>query len=168
MFDEDWPRYVIKMATGAGKTKVLSLLIAWSFFHKLYEADSNLARNFLLIAPNIIVLDRLRADFDGLRIFFKDPVLPDNGIAGRDWRDDFQLALHIQDDVRIVQRARGTRPAAENGSTRTVVRRCHRCRRCRRGARYGFVYVDQEGFEQHPPKTFAGLLTSFRSFQRAP
>jgi type III restriction enzyme len=25
------------MATGAGKTKVLSLLIAWSFFHKLYE-----------------------------------------------------------------------------------------------------------------------------------
>jgi len=37
MFDEDWPRYVLKMATGAGKTKVLSLLIAWSFFHKLYE-----------------------------------------------------------------------------------------------------------------------------------
>jgi len=28
MFDEDWPRYVVKMATGAGKTKVLSLLIA--------------------------------------------------------------------------------------------------------------------------------------------
>ncbi|MEK9141370.1 MAG: type III restriction endonuclease subunit R, partial [Nitrospirota bacterium] len=28
MFDEDWPRYVLKMATGAGKTKVLSLLIA--------------------------------------------------------------------------------------------------------------------------------------------
>ena len=38
MFDEDWPRFVVKMATGAGKTKVLSLLIAWSFFHKLYEA----------------------------------------------------------------------------------------------------------------------------------
>ena len=47
MFDEDWPRYVVKMATGAGKTKVLSLLIAWSFFHKLYEPDSTLARNFL-------------------------------------------------------------------------------------------------------------------------
>lgn len=46
MFAEDWPRYVLKMATGAGKTKVLSLLIAWSFFHKLYEADSALARNF--------------------------------------------------------------------------------------------------------------------------
>jgi type III restriction enzyme len=103
MFDEDWPRFVVKMATGAGKTKVLSLLIAWSYFHKLYEANSELARNFLLIAPNIIVLDRLRADFDGLRIFFNDPVLPDNGQAGQNWRDDFQIALHIQDDVRIAR-----------------------------------------------------------------
>lgn len=103
MFDEDWPRYVLKMATGAGKTKVLSLLIAWSFFHRLYEADSTLSRNFLVIAPNIIVLDRLRADFDGLRIFFNDPVLPANGHDGRNWRDDFQITLHIQDDVRAVR-----------------------------------------------------------------
>ena len=103
MFSEDWPRYVLKMATGAGKTKVLSLLIAWSFFHRLYEADSVLSRNFLVIAPNIIVLDRLRTDFDGLRIFFNDPILPSNGDAGRNWRDDFQLTLHIQDDVRLVR-----------------------------------------------------------------
>jgi type III restriction enzyme len=103
MFDEDWPRFVVKMATGAGKTKVLSLLMAWSYFHRLYETGSALARNFLLIAPNIIVLDRLRADFDGLRIFFNDPVLPDNGYAGQNWRDDFQVVLHIQDDVRIVR-----------------------------------------------------------------
>lgn len=103
MFAEEWPRYVLKMATGSGKTKVLSLLIAWSFFHKLYEADSELSRNFLVIAPNIIVLDRLRADFDGLKIFFNDPILPPNGHDGRNWRDDFQLTLHIQDDVRIVR-----------------------------------------------------------------
>ena len=103
MFDEEWPRYVVKMATGAGKTKALSLLIAWSFFHKLHEPDSTLARNFLVIAPNIIVLDRLRADFDGLRIFFKDPILPDNGYDGRNWRDEFQLTLHIQDDVRVLR-----------------------------------------------------------------
>ena len=103
MFAEEWPRYVVKMATGAGKTKVISLLIAWNYFHKLYEADSALSRNFLVIAPNIIVLDRLRADFDGLRIFFGDPILPDNGHEGRNWRDDFQLTLHIQDDVRVVR-----------------------------------------------------------------
>jgi len=103
MFSEDWPRYALKMATGAGKTKVLSLLIAWSFFHKLYEADSVLSRNFLVIAPNIIVLDRLRADFDGLRIFFNDPILPENGHNGQNWRDDFQVTLHIQDDVRVLR-----------------------------------------------------------------
>jgi len=103
MFAEDWPRYVLKLATGSGKTKILALLIAWSWFHKLYETDSDLARNFLLIAPNIIVLDRLRADFDGLRIFHTDPILPDNGHGGRDWRADFQLTLHIQDEVRVMQ-----------------------------------------------------------------
>lgn len=105
MFDESWRRFVIKMATGAGKTKVLSLALAWSFFHKLYEPASELARNFLVIAPNIIVLDRIRKDFDGLRIFLKDdPVLPDNGVDGRNWRDDFQLTLHVQDDVRVTRK----------------------------------------------------------------
>jgi type III restriction enzyme len=103
MFDEEWARYVLKMATGSGKTKVLSLLLAWSFFHKTYEPDSTLSRNFLVIAPNIIVLDRLRTDFDGLKIFFNDPVLPDNGYEGRNWRDDFQVTLHIQDDVRVIR-----------------------------------------------------------------
>ena len=103
MFDETWRRFVIKMATGSGKTKVLSLALAWSFFHKLYEPDSQLARNFLVITPNIIVLDRVYRDFQGLRIFFEDPVLPDTGIDGRNWRDDFQLTLHKQDEVNITR-----------------------------------------------------------------
>lgn len=103
MFDETWRRYVVKMATGSGKTKVMSLAIAWSFFHKTYEEGSDLARNFLLIAPNIIVLDRLYRDFKGLGIFYADPVLPDNGYAGRNWEDDFQLTLHKQDEVRVTQ-----------------------------------------------------------------
>jgi type III restriction enzyme len=91
------------MATGAGKTKVMSLVLAWSFFHKLYEPESTLSRNFLVIAPNIIVLDRIYKDFDGLRIFFQDPVLPNNGVDGQNWRDDFQLTLHLQDNVRVTQ-----------------------------------------------------------------
>ena len=103
MFDETWRRFVVKMATGSGKTKVLSLALAWSFYHKLYEPESELARNFLVITPNIIVLDRVYRDFQGLRIFFSDPVLPDNGFDGRNWRDDFQLTLHLQDEVRITR-----------------------------------------------------------------
>ena len=103
MFNESWRRFVLKMATGTGKTKVMSLAIAWSFFHKLYEPDSELSRNFLVIAPNIIVLDRIYHDFQGLRVFFADPVLPDNGFEGRNWRDDFQLTLHLQDEVRVTR-----------------------------------------------------------------
>ena len=103
MFDETWRRFVVKMATGTGKTKVLSLVLAWSYYHKLYEPESQLARNFLVIAPNIIVLDRIYKDFQGLRIFFEDPVIPDNGVYGHNWRDDFQLTLHRQDEVRITR-----------------------------------------------------------------
>ena len=99
LIEETWRRYVVKMATGSGKTKTMSLLLAWSYFHKQYEEDSDLSKNFLVIAPNIIVLDRLRTDFDGLKIFSEDPVLPDNGTDGRNWRSDFQLTLHIQDEV---------------------------------------------------------------------
>jgi len=105
MFDEDWLRLVIKMATGSGKTKVMSLIITWCYFHKLYEVDSQLSTNFLVIAPNIIVLDRLRTDFDGLKIFWNDPLIPDNGYEGQNWQDDFQITLHIQDDVNIVHKS---------------------------------------------------------------
>jgi type III restriction enzyme len=104
LFDEHWKRYVIKMATGSGKTKTMSLVLAWSFFHKLYEPESGLAQNFLVIAPNIIVLERLLNDFEGLKIFFHDPVLPENGYEGRNWKDDFQLTLHIQDNIGTVRK----------------------------------------------------------------
>ena len=103
MFDETWSRFVVKMATGTGKTKVISLMLAWSFFHKLYEPDSELARNFLVITPNIIVLDRIYRDFNNLLIFYEDPVLPDNGVGGRNWHDDFQFTLHRQDEVQITR-----------------------------------------------------------------
>ncbi len=99
MFTEEWLRFVIKMATGAGKTKVMSLLVAWAYFHKKFEEDSGLAKNFLLIAPNVIVFDRIKNDFEGLKIFFNDPVLPDNGYQGQNWQDDFQITLHLQDDL---------------------------------------------------------------------
>lgn len=100
LFKQDWPRYVMKMATGSGKTKVISLLIAWAYFHKTYEESSSLSTNFLLIAPNIIVLERLKQDFTGNHnILFDDPVLPDNGYAGHNWRDDFQLNIYVQDQI---------------------------------------------------------------------
>ena len=101
---ESWRRYVVKMATGIGKTKVLSLVIAWCYFHKLYEENSPLARNFLLLAPNIIVLDRLHKDFANLDIFHADPVLPPDGFKGKNWQKDFQeVKLHKQNDITVTQ-----------------------------------------------------------------
>ena len=102
MFTEEWLRFVIKMATGSGKTKVMSLVIAWAYFHKLYEKDSALSKNFLLITPNVIVFERIRNDFEGNAIFFQDPVLPENGYMGQNWQDDFQMTLHLQDELKNI------------------------------------------------------------------
>ena len=35
------------------------------------------------------------------------------------------------------------------------------------GVVYRFLYVDQEGFERHSPKTFAALAASFTDYQGA-
>ena len=103
-FAETWRRYVLKLATGAGKTKVLSLALTWSFFHKMYEKESDMARNFLIIAPNIIVLDRLRVDFEGLKIFKDDPLIPEDGFEGQDWTSDFKVDLFVQDETNVKSR----------------------------------------------------------------
>lgn len=76
---DDFARYCIKMATGSGKTKVMSLAIAWQFLNAVREADEiakDYAKTFLVIAPNVIVLERLKTDFAGGRIFRADPVIP--------------------------------------------------------------------------------------------
>ena len=98
--NDDWLRFVLKQATGTGKTKVLALLIAWSYFQKEYESNSSLSKNFLLIAPNTIVLDRLKTDFCDLKIFNNDPVIPYSGFEGRSW--NFNCKVHIQDEIRHI------------------------------------------------------------------
>jgi type III restriction enzyme len=76
---DDFARYSIKMATGSGKTKVMSLVVAWQFFNAAREPDEiakEYARTFLVVAPNVIVFERLRMDFAGGAIFRADPVIP--------------------------------------------------------------------------------------------
>ncbi len=74
-----FPRYTFKMATRSGKTKVMSLAIVWSHFNALKEKDSALARNFLVLAPNVIVFEGLKEDLEDGRIFHQDPLIPLNG-----------------------------------------------------------------------------------------
>src|SRR5713101_5274569 len=76
---DEFARYCTKMATGSGKTKVMSLAIAWQYFNAMREQDEiakDYAKTFLLIAPNVIVLERLKGDFANGNIFREDPIRP--------------------------------------------------------------------------------------------
>jgi len=87
-----WAKYCAKIATGAGKTKIMTLAIVWSYFHSLYEPDSDLARHFVVIAPNLTVYERLKDDFENAAIFYKDPLIPE------EWLGDFQMEVVLQDE----------------------------------------------------------------------
>ena len=54
-------RIAMKLATGAGKTTVMAMLIAWQAINAARSRNSKLfSRGFLLIAPGITIRDRLR------------------------------------------------------------------------------------------------------------
>jgi type III restriction enzyme len=74
---DDFARYCVKMATGSGKTKIMALAIAWQYFNATAEGRDDFAKTFLLLAPNVIVFERLQLDFAGGYIFRADPIIPD-------------------------------------------------------------------------------------------
>ena len=62
----DHPKYAAKMATGTGKTWVLNALLVWQYLNKLANPqDPCFSSNFLLVAPGLIVYDRLLDSFQG-------------------------------------------------------------------------------------------------------
>jgi len=73
---EDLRRFAFKMATGSGKTWVMAMTVVWSYFHKKRVPGSVLSTNFLIVAPNVIVYQRLQKDFASNRIFHELPLIP--------------------------------------------------------------------------------------------
>jgi type III restriction enzyme len=54
-------RLALKLATGAGKTTVMAMLIAWQTVNAARRPQSNrFTRGFLIVAPGITIKDRLR------------------------------------------------------------------------------------------------------------
>ncbi len=54
-------RLALKMATGAGKTTVMAMLIAWQTVNAVRRPNSkNFTRGFLVVTPGITIRDRLR------------------------------------------------------------------------------------------------------------
>lgn len=57
----EFRRLCSKMATGSGKTIVMSLLIAWHVLNKItYPQDTRFSKNILIIAPGLTVKNRLQ------------------------------------------------------------------------------------------------------------
>lgn len=85
-------RYAIKMATGSGKTYAMALAIVWSYFNNLREGDNRYPNNFLIIAPNVIVYERLAKDFGDNKIFYSLPLIPPA------WRGHWSLKISLRED----------------------------------------------------------------------
>ena len=57
----DLMRLALKMATGAGKTTVMAMLIAWQTINKVRRPNSRkFTRGFLVVTPGLTIKDRLR------------------------------------------------------------------------------------------------------------
>ncbi len=57
----EFQRICSKMATGTGKTIVMSMLIAWQILNKItYPKDTRFSKNILVIAPGLTVKNRLQ------------------------------------------------------------------------------------------------------------
>jgi type III restriction enzyme len=60
-FNSGLPRVALKMATGAGKTVVMAMLIAWQTLNKAANPqDKRFGRRFLVVIPGVTIKDRLR------------------------------------------------------------------------------------------------------------
>jgi type III restriction enzyme len=75
------PRLALKLATGAGKTTVMAMLIAWQTLNAVRSPQSkNYTRGFLVITPGITIRDRLRViqPNDPDSYFKKREIVPDD------------------------------------------------------------------------------------------
>ncbi len=77
-------RIALKLATGAGKTTVMAMLIAWQTVNAVRHPDrKNFTRGFLVVTPGITIRDRLRVlqpnDPDS---YFRDREIVPNDMLG--------------------------------------------------------------------------------------
>lgn len=61
------PKYALKMATGTGKTWVMNALVIWQYLNAKaeFEPSGRFSTNFLLVAPGLIVYERLLDSYLG-------------------------------------------------------------------------------------------------------
>ncbi|MEM3870954.1 MAG: DEAD/DEAH box helicase family protein [Nitrososphaeria archaeon] len=92
-YQRPWPVYGFKMATGSGKTIVMEMAIVWQYFNNYFGSDNGVrySNRFLVLAPNLIVLDRLYdGSFKDLREIKTLPFIPP------EWKDYFDCQVILQ------------------------------------------------------------------------
>lgn len=73
---DEFTSYCVKTATGSGKTMVLAMAVVWQFANAVREDENQYAKTFLMLAPNVIVFERLKTDFESGRVFRSAPLIP--------------------------------------------------------------------------------------------
>src|SRR5438552_11064237 len=71
----------------------MAMAIAWSYFHRKKVPNSSLSTNFLIVAPNVIVYQRLEKDFASNRIFYELPLIPP------EWRGGFSQKVILRGEA---------------------------------------------------------------------
>ena len=111
---ENLRRFAFKMATGAGKTWVMAMIIVWARFHRQRVPASELSTNFLVVAPNVIVYQRLEKDFASNRIFHELPLVPP------EWKGSFSQ--------KVILRGEATEPNPSGNLFLTNIHQLHESR----------------------------------------
>jgi type III restriction enzyme len=94
-------RLAMKLATGAGKTTVMAMLIAWHAINKARRPNSKMFTDaFLIVTPGITIKDRLRV----LMPEAPDSIYERLSIVPRDMMDDLRKARIVITNYHAFQR----------------------------------------------------------------
>ena len=90
------PKYAVKMATGTGKTWVMHALLIWQMLNARHEdvESGRFTQKFLIVAPGLIVYDRLLDAFCGRKK------------RDEDYRDPLTNDYYMNQEVFIPERYR--------------------------------------------------------------
>ena len=109
-------RLALKLATGAGKTTVMAMLIAWQTVNAVRHPNSKqFSRGFLIVAPGITIRDRLRVLIpnDPESYYKHREIVPPDMLADIDRAKIVITNYHAFKLRERLEVARGTRKAIE-------------------------------------------------------
>lgn len=86
------------MVTGTGKTWVLALALIWQFFNAIKNPDSPFCKHFLVVAPGLIVYERLLDSFLG-----KMDIHGKRNILTSDYEQDYFFPEGWKEDFKKIQ-----------------------------------------------------------------